>query len=191
MKPNEKSRLNELSKTGNGSVLIAKPFLNEDNYQRSVVLILEHDSHGSVGMIINKPSTLIVKNALRGLAVDAPLYYGGPSDIKTISYLHTYPELPDTMTAGPNLYWGGDFDVVARGIESGRMNELDFKFFAGFVLWLPGQLEREIQMQKWWIGDTNKQEVFTCPPEELWSYKLISSGHPYGLMDAIPDPVLN
>jgi len=191
MKPNERRTTQDVSKIGIGSVLIAKPFLNEDNYQRSVVLLLEHDSRGSVGLIINKPSTLIVKDALNGLSVDKPLYYGGPSDIKTVSYLHVYPDLPDTMAAGPNLFWGGNFDSVSKGLGSGNFLKRNFKFYAGFVLWLPGQLESEIQQDKWWISETNQEEVFVCPPDELWSYKLISSGHPYGLMDAIPDPVIN
>jgi putative transcriptional regulator len=191
MKPRFQRRVTEKQEARVGSVLIAKPFWNEENYKRSVIFLLEHDRSGSAGIIINKPSTLSIHDALPELNVLYPLYFGGPSEIKTVSYIHNNSNVPDAIYIGNELFWGGDYESLVEMMNSRKINLKHIKFCAGFVHWAPGQLEEEIFESKWWLDEINPQELFTTAPDDLWSYKLISSGHLYGLMNEVPDPVLS
>jgi putative transcriptional regulator len=191
MRPNSQKKVKEQKEIRVGSVMISKPFWQDDTYKRSVILILEHDHNGSAGLIINKPSTLSIHDALPDLNILYPLYFGGPSEIKTVSYIHDNPDVPDAIHIGNNIYWGGDFDQVVNMITSHELDVRLIKFCAGFVHWTPGQLESEIQEEKWWVDEISTQELFTTPPDDLWAYKLISTGHIYGLLNNIPDPALN
>jgi putative transcriptional regulator len=191
MRPNSQKKVKEQKEIRVGSVMISKPFWQDDTYKRSVILILEHDHNGTAGLIINKPSTLSIHDALPDLNILYPLYFGGPSEIKTVSYIHNNPDVPDAIHIGNDIYWGGDFDQVVSMISSHELDVRLIKFCAGFVHWTPGQLESEIQEEKWWVDEISTQELFTTPPDDLWAYKLISTGHIYGLLNNIPDPALN
>jgi putative transcriptional regulator len=191
MKPNSQRRFKEPKEVTVGSVMVSKPFWQDDTYKRSVILLLEHDQNGSAGVIINKPSTLSIHDALPDLNILYPLFFGGPSEIKTVSYIHNNPNVPEAIHVGNGMYWGGDFDEVVKMISEYKLDIRLIKFCAGFVHWAPGQLEAEIQEDKWWIDEISPGEIFATPPDDLWAYKLISGGHVYGLLNNIPDPALN
>jgi putative transcriptional regulator len=174
-----------------GSLIIAKPFWRDETYKRAVILLLEHDGNGSAGLIINKPSTLTVYDALPDLNILQPLYFGGVSEIKTVSYIHCNHKVSGAIPIGGGLYWGGDFGEVADMLRKKQMDVKHIKFCAGFVHWTKGQLVKEIQKDQWWIDEIDTSEVFLTPPDDLWAYKLVSTGHLYGLLNNIPDPNSN
>jgi putative transcriptional regulator len=191
MRPRIQRKVKESREIRIGSVLIAKPFWQDENYKRSVILLLEHDTNGSAGLILNKPSTLSIHDALPELNILYPLYYGGPSEIKTVSYIHNNSKVPETIHIGNELFWGGDYDELVEMVNKKQFDIRHIKFCAGFVHWTPGQLEEEIANELWWNDEINPQELFSTPADDLWSYKLISNGHLYGLLNNVPDPVTN
>jgi putative transcriptional regulator len=191
MRPRSQRKVKERQQVKPGNILIAKPFWQEENYKRSVIFLLEHDRTGSAGIIVNKPSTLSIHDALPELNVLYPLYFGGPSEIKTVSYLHNNSSVPDAVYIGNELFWGGDYDTLVEMMNNRKINLKQIKFCAGFVHWGPGELEEEINNNQWWVDEINPSELFSTPADDLWSYKLISSGHLYGLMNEVPDPVLS
>ena len=108
-----------------------------------------------------------------------------------ISYIHSIPAIPEADYLGNDLYLGGDPASLEEMINE---NEIDFnkiKFCAGIVEWSSGQLEYELNENKWWLGKLTSDELFTSSPESLWSYKLLQSGNLYGLFAHILDPSLN
>jgi putative transcriptional regulator len=191
MRPNSQKKVKDIKEIRVGSVIISKPFWQDESYKRSVILLLEHDSNGSAGLILNKPSTLSINDALPELNILYPLYFGGPSEIKTVSYIHNNPKLPEAIHIGNEIFWGGDYDSLVDLVSEHKFDIRHIKFCAGFVHWIPGQLESEVSEDKWWIDEINPQELFSTPADDLWAYKLISSGHLYGLLNNIPDPAIN
>jgi putative transcriptional regulator len=185
---NPTKRINRLSV---GEVLLAKPLWQEEEYKRSVILLLEHDHNGSAGLIINKQSNLTVYDALPDLNIKDQLLFGGPTEIKTVSYIHKYASVPDSIKIGPGLFWGGDYDEVVRMFGSRRIHAEGVRFCAGFVHWVPGQLDDELENDRWWVDDITPNEIFTSTPEEIWGYKLMATGHDYGIFNHIPDPSYN
>ena len=67
----------------------------------------------------------------------------------------------------------------------------DIKFYAGLTYWYSGHLDYEIKNNKWWVSDIQAEEVFTIPDKDLWSVKVLSQGHIYGLFQEVPDPSFN
>src|SRR4051812_29133797 len=88
MKTRYYAKLKDDPKAETGSLLIAQPFWIEEIYQRVVILVLEHNSSGTTGIILNKKSNLMIVEALPSLNLFKSLYYGGGFDTKVISYLH-------------------------------------------------------------------------------------------------------
>jgi putative transcriptional regulator len=179
------------AKVAVGTVLMAQPFWQDEKYKRSVILILENDSGGSKGIILNKPSTLIVSDALLDLEVSLSLYFGGQSNSQLITYLHSYAEVPDSFDLGNGLYFGGNYDYLVSMLDSRRINLRKIKFYSGFVRWTAGELESEIEENKWWTSEITADEFFSSPSEELWTNELLNNGHMYGLLNEFPDPCMS
>lgn len=191
MKTNPRIHTSQQKEVRTGSILIAKPFWLDETYKRSVILIISHNNEGSTGIMLNKMSNLSVHDALPELEHHAPLYYGGPVNKKTISYIHNNPNIPDAYYLGNDLFWGGSYEFLQEAYSAGKLSLKDFHFCAGFVQWAPGELETEVNEEKWWISELSYDELTLMSPEELWGDKLVEEEHVYGLLSPYPDPSLN
>ncbi|MCX6386711.1 MAG: YqgE/AlgH family protein [Solirubrobacterales bacterium] len=176
-----------------GQLLIATPVLQDPNFQRTVVLIAEHNSEGAMGIVLNRPSEAPVSDATPELEpfVDygAAVHEGGPVQPTAVVVLAEFvqPE-PETVllidTVG-FLPAGVDLDDLLGNTVRARV-------FAGYAGWGPGQLEQEIDREDWILGEPLAHEVFTDNPEDLWSESLERKGGAYALLARMPDdPSLN
>lgn len=191
MKARFRIKVNENPEVRCGKILIAKPFWPDEIYRRSVVLLLDHGPLASSGIILNKISNLSVHDALPEMDYNDPLFYGGPNNKKTVSYIHSNALIPDAFYLGNDLYFGGNYDYVCEMQKAGLLNLKEFHFSAGFVHWKPGELEQEQSENKWWVSEISKRELFLLPSDELWGDKLVDEEHVYGLFNSQPDPSLN
>ena len=191
MKTYPYSKIKGKSKIATGSLLLAQPVWPEEIYEHSAILILDHSLKGTTGVMLNKMSNLNVAVALPELDISNTLYFGGPADITTICYLHSNADVPGAVFVRPNLFWGGDYNFMKDLINERRFSLNQIKFFAGVVRWSSGQLEYEINSNKWWLSDINDHEVFDISEKDLWTFKLLSAGHLYGLLNEVPDPFFN
>ena len=93
-----------------GSLLISEPFLADSCFKRSVVLLSEHDKHGTLGFILNKPTDLKLNEAVEDFPeFNVPLYFGGPVDTETLFYIHTLGnKLEGSREIAAGVFWGGD-----------------------------------------------------------------------------------
>ena len=186
-----RSKVQIENKIGTGDIILAQPFWNNEYYKRSVILLLEHDKTGSTGIIINKISNLIVHDALPQFNLLNPLFFGGGNQAETVSYIHNFPSLPNVLPLGNGLYYGGEPESLETLLHTNVLNSVSVKFCSGFVEWAADELESELSENKWWKGSINAEELFTMPYERLWAYKLLKSGHLYGIFDQCEDPFLN
>ena len=93
-----------------GKVLIAEPFLEGKYFNRSVVYMVEHDSSGSVGFVLNKPLPYTTSELVKELeGVHFPVYIGGPVERNQLYYIHRRNDIPDSEEIAKGIYWGGDF----------------------------------------------------------------------------------
>ena len=138
-----------------GSLLVSAPFLKDYHFARSVVLVVEHNDEGSMGIVMNKNfSNLMTLNELvpeLASIPPIPLYKGGPVGRDTLFYLHTFSYLKDALPLGNGLYVNGDFEQMKRYILAGGETQGMVRFFMGYAGWQRGQLTQEIEANTWMV----------------------------------------
>lgn len=179
-----------------GKVLIATPAMNDPNFHRTVVLILEHNDEGAIGLVLNRPSELRIDEALPGwerVTGSPPVVFaGGPVERDAIIALgRAFPEtIPDAewvpivdrlrvvdLTAGP--------EVAEDMVETARI-------FVGYAGWSGGQLEDEVAADAWFVADATDLDAVRDDPEALWADVLRRQPGELALFSTFPeDPSLN
>ncbi len=178
-----------------GDLLISEPFLPDPNFERSVILICEHNEEGSLGFVLNKPSGHNLKEVLdQSRSFDKELYQGGPVQLDTLHFIHRASEIVQKgIKVRDDLYWGGDFEQLLSLMNTHQLPPEDIKFFLGYSGWSPGQLEEELKEDSWFVyKDTSSFDVFDASVGDLWRKVLKNMGGKYRMFSNYPtDPRLN
>ena len=179
-----------------GSILISEPFLQDAYFQRSVVLLVEHNTQGSMGFVLNKKTDLIVNTFFPELEEypEIPIYLGGPVSANRLFFIHSLGDLivPDSVKIKDRLYFDGDFEALKRYIQNGHSIEGKVKFFLGYSGWTEGQLGNEINKNSWVVSHAAKENVLLADGESFWKNSLEELGSNYEAWTKYPkDPYLN
>jgi putative transcriptional regulator len=177
-----------------GQLLLDSGQLRGSFFQRSVVLICQHDAEGAFGLVINhasgnKVGDLIVAD-LPDQLKGCPLYLGGPVQPTALSFLHSdaFVEEANVMA---NLNLGHSLDSLMELGESFSAAR-KIKMFAGYAGWSPGQLEDEMKRKAWLTHPASLELVFDSDPAQLWPSILRQMGWKYKLLSQMPeDPSWN
>ena len=155
-----------------GVLLVAHPNLTDPNFQRTVVLICEHGAQGTMGVILNRPTSVRLSEALPNVAVlkgtSYVLFAGGPVQPEGLLMLFRVVDAPDRLREVlANVYLGLSRDVLERVITKPNPTET-FRAYAGYAGWAPGQLEFEMAMGSWALIEADPSSIFDKAPETLW-----------------------
>ncbi len=177
-----------------GKILIAKPYLQDNYFKRTVIYTVEHNNSGSLGFILNKPHNLSLKDIFPHLKNgNFPLFEGGPVSNNQLFYTHTIGQnLSDSIEILNGVYWGGNFFELTEMIEKGQINSNQIRFYIGYSGWSEGQLEAELMNDMWFNESSNYTDLINCPFDELWGNSLnkINPGYK-AFSDFSFDPSLN
>src|SRR5690606_20862304 len=137
------------------SLLVSEPFMLDPNFIRSVVILCEHDENGTVGLVLNQPSNLQVKDVVENMPdVDFPLYIGGPVGIESIQFIHKCEDrLGGGVALGDGIFWGGNFEALILLLDNKEIDKDEIKFFMGYSGWTEGQLESELKDNTWMVSN--------------------------------------
>jgi len=178
-----------------GDLLISEPFLQDENFVRSVILLCENNDKGAFGLVLNKLSIVRLGDLVEELpGHDIDVFVGGPVEQNTLHFIYTgKQEISDSISLGNNLWWSGNFGEL---VSKFRKEEVDFKrfrFFLGYSGWGVGQLQAEIESKTWIVCPHSQgQHIFSSDPDELWKIILKNMGGDYQLLANYPiDPRLN
>lgn len=177
-----------------GILLIAEPFLKDPNFMRTVVIICEHRDEGSFGFVLNKKFEQSLDELVPDLDdVKLPVYFGGPVQMDTLHFLHTYPDLiPESVPVNADIFWGGDFDVLITLLRNDQIDPRKVRFFVGYSGWSEGQLDTELNEKSWLTVEASKKLVFPNNPDDIWKDSLRTLGGDYESLINYPiDPQLN
>lgn len=179
-----------------GSILISEPFLQDAYFQRSVVLLVKHNTQGSMGFVLNKKTDLIVNTFFPELEEypEIPIYLGGPVSANRLFFIHSLGDLivPDSVKIKDRLYFDGDFEALKRYMQNGHSIEGKVKFFLGYSGWTEGQLGNEINKNSWVVSHAAKENVLLADGESFWKNSLEQLGSNYEAWTKYPkDPYLN
>lgn len=179
---------------GKGRLLISEPFLPDPNFERTIVLLCEHNNDGSFGFILNKPSEVKLGDVMQELkAYDVPLYVGGPVQQDTLHFIHTDADLEDSTPIVDGVYWGGNFESLLIKLETYQTKISEVKFFLGYSGWGTGQLNEELKADSWIVSDKlNAELLFDTNPGAMWQTVLKNMGGRFSMYSNYPvDPSLN
>jgi putative transcriptional regulator len=131
--------MKKLKKPIQGSLLISEPFLLDSYFKRAVVLLSEHDEKGTLGFILNKPTDVMLNDAVEDFPdFNVPLYFGGPVDTDTLFYVHTIGQkLEGAKEILPGLWWGGDYEQLKFLVDTKQIEKENIRFYAGYAGWEP------------------------------------------------------
>ena len=107
-----------------GKILISEPYLGDATFERSVVLLCEHNDSGAFGFMLNKSTEFTVNAVLdEQLPFEHELYLGGPVAQDSLFFLLRQDKalLKDSIHIKDDLYWGGDFDHLKKLIQDGLL----------------------------------------------------------------------
>ena len=154
-------------------LLVAKPQVQGPYFARSVVLVTRHGQGSAVGLVLNRPTEVLLKRLGGADAVgNQPLYVGGPVDLDRTVFLRRSPEpLPESLNLVSDIYMSENLQVLGESLEAG-LPESQLRVFKGFSAWAPGQLEREIEREDWLVIPVDPEVVF-ADPEGLWERLII------------------
>jgi putative transcriptional regulator len=154
-----------------GMLLVASPSLSEPNFYQTVLLIVEHGGGGTVGLILNRPTNVLLSEALPDITVlkrsHHRLFAGGPVERTQLVLLFRLTQiLPDTNRIVDGIYIGTP-RVLERIMTQPKPTET-FRAFSGFSGWAPGQLEQEMLEGAWGLLPLDTFNIFDKDPATLW-----------------------
>jgi len=173
-------------------LLVSVPDMGDENFDQSVVLIIEHDDQGALGLVVNRPSATPVAEHLPSLVpllASPPVFFvGGPVAIggllalgrRSLDGVVTHA----TDVAGPVVL------VDPEAFVNGEVEGLDVaRLFTGYSGWAPGQLDAELTAGAWHTVKVLPDDVFTSDPEQLWRSVMRRQGGRLAAQGLYPDDV--
>ncbi|MET8690167.1 YqgE/AlgH family protein [Streptomyces sp. NPDC004732] len=197
-----------------GRLLVATPALADPNFDRAVVLLLDHDEKGSLGVVLNRPTPVDVADILEGWGelAGAPgvVFQGGPVSLDSALGIAVIPGEKGAPPRAARRRTGARSPVPADPIGFRRVHgaiglvdleappELlaaalgSLRIFAGYSGWGPGQLENELADGAWYVVESEPGDVSSPDPERLWRAVLRRQRSELAMVATYPDdPSLN
>jgi putative transcriptional regulator len=142
-----------------GRLLVATPALGDPNFERTVVLVLEHGEEGAAGVVLNRPTDMELVGHLPGweerAADPGVVFVGGPVQPTGVICLALSAGSIETVdpTVAP--------EEISAPVDQVRV-------FAGYAGWGAGQLEAEIAQGAWFVVDGFPEDAMSDAPDHLW-----------------------
>ncbi|WP_445731059.1 YqgE/AlgH family protein [Mariniflexile sp.] len=173
-----------------GNLLIAEPtIIGDTSFNRSIVLLADHSTEGSIGFILNKPLDYTINDLVPEVEATFKVYNGGPVEQDNLYFIHKVPHLiPNSIEISLGIFWGGDFNKVAELIAKEIISENDIKFFLGYSGWEADQLESELKTNSWVVTENvYKNQIIEKNYETFWKEKMLEFGDHYSIWSNAPE----
>lgn len=189
-----------------GRLLVATPAIDDPNFWRRVILVLDHGALGAMGVVIDRPGGVEVDQLLpRWYAVataPAELFTGGPVERDSLIGLVRLRSRADGEAGAPGCPAGwrqmvdderpiGTVDLSVDPSDYGG-SIVGARLFSGRAGWDSGQLEDEIDEGSWYVVPAEARDPISADPEGLWRRVLRRQGGALALVSGFPeDPARN
>ena len=174
-----------------GDLLIAEPsILHDDSFNRSIILLTEHNENSSVGFILNRPLKFTVRDLIPEIDCSFKIYQGGPVEQDNLYFIHKLPELiPNSRQVGQNIFWGGNFDSLKILLKEKEIESTEIRFFLGYSGWAKIQLEEEVSNNSWFVSENDFENILSVDNKTIWKNKLMQKGGEYKIWANAPNDI--
>jgi putative transcriptional regulator len=145
-----------------GKFISSTPALDDTDFEKAIIFIIENNEKGATGFIINKLFHRTLNELAEfQLSIPFPLYAGGPVAEDGVFMLHRRPDVIEggKPIADP-IYLGGNIQQAIVAINQHIINENDIKLFIGYCGWDDGQLKEELEEGSWLPLDEVVEKIF-------------------------------
>jgi len=153
-------------------VIVARDTLPDPNFRNSAVLVMNHIGPAPVGLIMNRPTRIPVSrlfpNIERLAQLDDKIYFGGPVDAASVSFLFRADAPPGRATQVlEGVYISTDNELLRTLLRRDKPME-GLRIFVGYSGWASGQLEAEIGRGDWRLAPADNDAIFGRNAEHPW-----------------------
>ena len=176
-----------------GYLLVAQPLLIDSYFNRSVILICDHNKNGTVGLQINKSSNQNLKNINSKILKNENIFVGGPVD-KSMFFLHKKNIISnESIKINNDLFFSKNIDYLHDLIKNNEIKKDQFKLFIGYSGWNKGQLQEELNENSWIvIPKFDSNIIFSINYKNIWRHVLQNSSKTHKMFSNYPiNPRLN
>lgn len=173
-----------------GKILIAEPSIIGDiSFNRSIILLADHNNEGSIGFILNKPLDYCLGDLIPEIESNLTIYNGGPVQQDNLYFIHKVAELiPESIEISEGLFWSGNFEQVSKLVAEEKINENDIRFFLGYSGWEANQLNSELKGNTWILSEnTHRNNIIKVVDTAFWKNKMLALGGEYSIWSNAPE----
>lgn len=170
-------------------LLVSVPALPDDNFDRTVVYMIDHEDSGAIGVVLNRPTGSEVPEELRiGPAWASPpvVFSGGPVSPEAVIMLGR--RQLGARQRGASAVGGTVAVLSADAVADRDVEGVDLlRAYAGYAGWGPSQLDGELSAGVWVVLDALPDDVFSAEPQNLWRRVLSRGGGRLAAIARHPD----
>jgi len=161
-------------------ILIAMPTLDNTYFEKSIILLCNYNAEGAFGLIMNRPSSTKVKEILSpelnsNNTFNVPVLIGGPVEPDSFWAIHTSDiSIEETTSISKKINLSSAKNLLST-LAAGQKVQ-SYQFGIGYSGWGPGQLDREINEESWWLGPLDESILIDIEYELRWEKTMESLG---------------
>lgn len=157
------------SRLAKGRFLVASRSLTDPNFAETVILLVDYDPNGALGVVVNRPTEVALIDALPEVdelrSRKDVIYMGGPvARDRMLLLVRTPQQPPQSLRVFDRVFASGSLDAVRKSVKRGE----PIRAYAGYAGWGPGQLDMEVARGDWFIGPADSNAVFADRPAAIW-----------------------
>ena len=155
-----------------GKLLVASPDLPDPNFAKTVVLLVQYDAEGVVGLILNRRSKVAISRVLDEVPGAKnrpdPVYAGGPVGRTEVVALVRAREAPgDAKRVFGDVFLASSREALKKTFAAAT-DAAAVHVYLGYSGWTQPQLEHELDLGAWYIFQGSAKTVFDAEPDALW-----------------------
>ncbi len=155
-----------------GKFLVASRQIRDPRFVETVIFLVQHDLNGTVGLILNRPTTVTLSEFLPEMKEQSVKEHltniGGPVGMNQITLLiHSRDKIEGSQRIMDNVYVSWSKATLEYLIKNAG-KETRFNAYAGYAGWVGGQLEHEISRGDWHVVQADAATIFDKPPSAVW-----------------------
>lgn len=171
-------------------LLVSAPDLGDDNFDQTVVLVMEHDNEGALGLVLNRPTSTEVGEHLpdlTSLTISPSVFFmGGPVSVGGLLALGRRRMGAETRNVAP--IDGPLVMVDPEALVNGEVEGIDaVRLYTGYSGWSAGQLDAELTSGAWHVVRALPDDVLCADPDGLWRAVMRRQGGRLASQGLYPD----